>query len=51
MQGPLIFDLASPIDYSCYNRRFLLPAQDCQVPTPTSQNLELDQLIRIFRAD
>jgi hypothetical protein len=28
-----------------------LSAHDCQVPTPTSQNLELERRIRIFGAD
>ncbi len=28
------------IDYRCDNRRFWLSAHNCQVPTPTSQNLE-----------
>ncbi len=27
------------IDYRCNNRRFWLSAHNCQVPTPTSQNL------------
>ncbi len=31
-----------------YNRRFWLSAHNCQVPTPTSQNLELEQQFRIF---
>ncbi len=39
------------IDYRCDNRRFWLFTHNCQVPTPTSQNLELEQRIRIFRAD
>ncbi len=39
------------IDYRCDNRRFWLSAHDCQVPTPTSQNLELEQQFRIFWAD
>jgi hypothetical protein len=39
------------IDYRCDNRRFRLSAHNCQVPTPTSQNLELKQQIRIFGAD
>ncbi len=30
---------------------FLLSAHNCQVPTPTSQNLEVEQKIRIFGAD
>ncbi len=37
-----------PIDYRCDDRRFWLPAHNCQVSTPTSQNLELEQQIRIF---
>jgi hypothetical protein len=36
------------IGYRCDNRRFWLSAHNCQVPTPTSQNLELEQQIRIF---
>ncbi len=40
------------IDYRCDNRRFWLSTHNCrQVSTPTSQNLELEQQIRIFRAD
>ncbi len=39
------------IDYRCDNRRFWLSAHNCQVPTPTSQNLELEQQIWIFGAD
>jgi hypothetical protein len=39
------------IDYRCDNRRFLLSARNCQVSNPTSQNLELEQEIRIFGAD
>jgi methionyl-tRNA synthetase len=39
------------IDYRFDNRRFWLSAHDCQVPTPTSRNLELEQQIRIFEAD
>ncbi len=39
------------IDYRCNNRRFWLPAHGCQVPTPSSQNRELEQQIRIFGAD
>ncbi len=39
------------IDYRCDNRRFWLFAQNCQVPTPISQNLELEEQIRIFGAD
>ncbi len=36
------------IDYRCNNRRFWLSAHNYQVPTPTSQNLEIEQQIRIF---
>ncbi len=36
------------IHYRCVNRRFSLSAHNCQVPTPTSQNLEVEQQIRIF---
>jgi hypothetical protein len=32
-------------------RRFRLSAHDCQVPTPTSHNLDLEQQIRIFEPD
>ncbi len=39
------------IDYRCDNRQFWLSDHDCQVPTPTSQNLELEQQIRIFGGD
>ncbi len=39
------------IDYRCDNRRFRVSAHNCQVPTPSSQNLELEQRIRIFGAD
>ncbi len=39
------------IDYRCDNRRFWLSAHNCQVPTPTSKNLEFEQQIRIFGAD
>jgi SWI/SNF-related matrix-associated actin-dependent regulator of chromatin subfamily A protein 2/4 len=39
------------IDYTCDNRRFWLSTHDCQVPTPTSQNLEAEQQIWIFGAD
>ncbi len=45
---------ASPgmvIDYRCDNARFWLSAHNCQVPTPTSQNLDLEQQIRISEAD
>ncbi len=30
---------------------FFVVRHNCQVPTPTSQNLELEQQIRIFEAD
>ncbi len=39
------------MDYRCDNRRFWFSAHNCQVPTPTSQNLELEQQIWIFGAD
>ncbi len=39
------------IDYRCYNWRFWLSSHDCQVPTPTSQNIEVEQQIWIFGAD
>jgi ADP-heptose:LPS heptosyltransferase len=39
------------IDYRCENRRFWLSAHNYQVPTPTSQNPQLEQQIRIFGAD
>jgi hypothetical protein len=42
---------AEPIDYRWDNRRLWLSAHNCQVPTPTSQNLEFEQQIRIFGAD
>jgi hypothetical protein len=38
-------------EYRCNNRHFWLSAHNCQVSTPTSQNLELEQQIRIFGAD
>jgi hypothetical protein len=38
------------IDYRCGDGCFWLSAHNCQVPTPTSQNLELEQKIRIFGA-
>ncbi len=41
---------ARSIDYRCDNGRFWLSAHNCQVPTPTSQNLELQQQIQIFGA-
>ncbi len=44
-------DLILPIDYRCDDGRFWLSTHNCQVPTPTSQNLELEQQIRIFGAD
>ncbi len=36
------------IDYRCDDRRFRLSAHNCRVPTPTSQNLELEQQISDF---
>jgi hypothetical protein len=39
------------IDYKCDDRRFSLSAHDRQVPTPTSQNLDLEQQIRILEAN
>ncbi len=38
------------IDYRCDNRSFWLSTHNCQVPTPTSHNLQLEQQIRIFGA-
>ncbi len=49
MDGDLV--LAKTIDNRCDDRRFWLSAHNCQVPTPTSQNLDLEQQIRIFEAD
>ncbi len=40
-----------PIDYRWDDRHFWLSAHDCQVPTPTSQNLNSEQQIQIFEAD
>ncbi len=42
------FDTHSSIDYGCDDRRFWLSAHDCQAPTPTSQNLDLEQQMRVF---
>jgi hypothetical protein len=39
------------IDYRCDNTRFRLSAHNCQVPTPTSQNLGLEQEIGIYAAE
>jgi hypothetical protein len=39
------------IDYRCDDRRFWLSTHDCQVPTSTSQNLDLEEQIRICEAD
>jgi hypothetical protein len=39
------------IDYRCDDGRFWLSAHNCQVPTQTSQNLELEQQIQIFEAN
>ncbi len=36
------------MDYGCDNRRFWLSAYNCQVQTPTSKNLELEQQILIL---
>jgi hypothetical protein len=36
------------IDNRCNDGRFWLSAHDCQVQTPTSQNLDVEQQIRIF---
>jgi hypothetical protein len=48
---PLLpYSMAPIIDYRCDNRCFWLSAHNCQVPTPTSQNLDLEQQIRIFEA-
>jgi hypothetical protein len=33
------------IDYRCDNGSFWLSTHNCQVPTPTSQNLEFEQQI------
>ncbi len=41
---------ADLIDYRYDKSRFWLSAHDCQVPTLTSQNLEVEQKIRIFGA-
>jgi hypothetical protein len=38
-----------PKDYRCDNRRFWLSAHNCQVPTPISQNLEIEQQIWILK--
>ncbi len=47
-----IIGLITPIlDYRCDDMRFWLSSHDCQVPTPTSQNLVLEQQIRICEAD
>ncbi len=46
-----IVDVIGSIDYRCDNKRFWLSAHNCQAPTPTSQNLEFEQQIRIFGAD
>ncbi len=42
---------AKSIDYRCDDRHFWLSARDCQVPTPTSQNLDLEQQIRVCEAE
>ncbi len=48
--GEVRIVLEISIDYRCDNRHFWLSAHNCQVPTPTSQNLELEQHILIFGA-
>ncbi len=40
-----------PVDYRCDYGQFCLSAHNCQVPTPTSQNLELEQQVWIFGTD
>jgi hypothetical protein len=45
------FVLGVPIDYKCDDSRFWLSAHNCHVPTPTSQNIDLEQQIRICKAD
>jgi hypothetical protein len=45
------FAVPRTINYRCDDRRFWLSAHDCQIPTPTSQNLDLVQQIRICEAD
>jgi hypothetical protein len=39
------------VNYRCDNKHVWLSAHDCQFPTPTSQNQEAEQQIRIFGAD
>jgi hypothetical protein len=49
---PVLFFLSGKaIDYRCDDSRFWLSPHNCQVPTPTSQNLDLEEQIRIFEAD
>jgi hypothetical protein len=45
------FGVGKIIDYRWDNRQFWLSAHNCQFPTPTSQNQEREQPIRIFGAD
>jgi hypothetical protein len=40
-----------PIDYRYDDARCWLSAHNCQVPTPTSQNLDLEQQIRTYEAE
>jgi hypothetical protein len=47
----LLSQLCIAIDYRCDSMNFWLSAHNCQIPTPTSQNLEIEQQIRIFVAD
>jgi hypothetical protein len=43
-------DGAMTIDYKCDDWCFWLSAHNCQVPTLTSQNLEVEQQIRILQS-
>jgi hypothetical protein len=47
----LSLHLPSDIDHRCDNRCFWLSTHNCQVPTPTSQNLWVEHDIWIFGAD
>jgi hypothetical protein len=42
------WNLHMNIDYRCDNRRFWLSARNCQVPTPTSQNMAIRTAISDF---
>jgi hypothetical protein len=44
------FNTFVTVGYKFDNRGFWLSAHNCQIPTPTFQNLELEQQIRIFEA-